>query len=102
MRWIGWLALILLGGIWLAGLLPDGPVEVPQQGPDLWRRTVDGWERATWLSPPPPPHRKALHPLVVAVLQWLLAALVLLAFSRKASGRIPPEDRGKPRGKRRR
>ncbi len=57
----------------------DGPsTAVPAD--DLWRRTCDGWEKATWLEPDPGPLNHALHPSVVAAMMTLLSVTALVAF----------------------
>ena len=61
---------------------------MPDAGPaglGLWRRTRQGWEKATWLQPATP-REPALHPLVVTALEILLALMGCLALAGR-SGR---------------
>jgi hypothetical protein len=80
LRWIGWLSLLLFALGWLAAELP---LEKARPGETLsaWRRTVDGWERPRWLVPPEAADRPTLHPVIVGLLQVLLASAALIAFS---------------------
>lgn len=80
MRRIGWLVLLLAAFGWLAA---ESPPPADQRPPaDLsWRRTRDGWQRATWLADPIPVHRPALHPAVVGTLELLLSMTALVAFA---------------------
>jgi len=79
---------------------PDaGPVlaggSTSQTGPTglgLWRRTRQGWEKATWLGPAAP-HEPALHPLVVTALEILLALTGCVATAgrcRRENGTTAP------------
>jgi hypothetical protein len=64
-----------------------GPVENRSYGGEkrevselpAWRRTVNGWERPTWLHRPVEFRRPALHPAAVGL---LLTVLVLMAGRR--------------------
>lgn len=63
-----------------------GPVEARPEdaAPDpktAWRRTRDGWERPTWWRPAGPSRRPGLHPIVVGLLELLLALGALIGFS---------------------
>jgi hypothetical protein len=97
MRAIGWLLLLLLAIGWLAAEVPR--LTEPQWAPveDTWRRTSNGWQRATWLADPALHHRPRLHPTVVASFELLASALALVAFApvarenraRRDSGRNP-------------
>jgi hypothetical protein len=80
-RTISWLVLVLLAVGWLASEIPDA--EPASNGPhdSGWRRTSLGWEHVSQWTPSAPPRRPALHPAVVGLLQLLLAAMALVAFS---------------------
>ena len=85
MRLIGWLLLALVGFAWVASEVPLSG-DSPRAGPEMvWRRTVEGWEKATLWNDESAPRRPALHPMVVALLQVLLALVALIAFSRSDS-----------------
>jgi hypothetical protein len=63
-----------------ASQTPRKQAEV-QNSDYVWRRTVKGWER---LRIPPAtiiPHRPTLHPLILALLELLLALMALIGFS---------------------
>ena len=45
----------------------------------IWRRTRDGWEQPHWLNPSLPPRPAPFHPLCLAALEALLAAMALVA-----------------------
>ena len=72
---IGWLLAILCAACWWASevRLPGEVQNVPAQDESVWRRTVDGWEKANdWTfaidnSPP------ALHPSVLGLLMVTLS-----------------------------
>jgi hypothetical protein len=57
----------------------------PRSDETVWRRTRDGWEPAGWLTPPVRAHKPALHPVVVGLLELLLAVTALVAGSRSAA-----------------
>ncbi len=74
----------------------DGPTAPPRPielGP--WRRTRQGWEKAAWLQPTLP-RDPPLHPLVVAVLEILLALMGCLATADRAgqSSETTPHPQG--------
>lgn len=81
MRAIGWLLLVLLAVGWLAAEVPQPGAAQWAPDEDTWRRTADGWQRATWLVEPMPDHRPLLHPMVVGLFELLVAAMALVAFS---------------------
>ena len=84
------ITLILLAiGSWscqidgLAGGSPVAASEAP------WVRTVDGWERASWLAAPTPaPSSTQLHPLIVAGGQLLISLMALAACAWKQSDEL--------------
>ncbi len=100
MRLIGWILLILVGLGWLAAEVPlPGPRTLSAPGPNDsllsdWRRTDAGWERSAVWATEPKGCRPAVHPVVLGLLQLLLASAALIAFSkgedwnRRATGRI--------------
>lgn len=74
----------MLTGAWLGHcegepVMDQGEMQDSDGGEFPWVRTVDGWERATWLEPKTG-YRPALHPLVVALFVGLSATMGLLAF----------------------
>ncbi|HUT90892.1 MAG TPA: hypothetical protein VMY37_15415 [Thermoguttaceae bacterium] len=81
MRRLGWLLVLLAAVGWLATevRLPETPA-APDRPLDSWRRTPDGWQRATWLAPQTPIRRPALHPVVVGLLELLVCLAALVAF----------------------
>jgi hypothetical protein len=82
MRWLGWLLVLLILIGWAASELPPpGETRQPERPIDCWRRTRDGWERASWLLPPVTAHRPSLHPAVVGLFEMLLSIAALLALS---------------------
>jgi hypothetical protein len=84
-RWIGCFLVFLLGVGWLTSQLrlSEPPTDAkPRLG--CWRRTQDGWEQATWLSPEIPSRRPALHPGVVGTLELLVAVYALVAAPAQA------------------
>jgi hypothetical protein len=85
-RWIGWLSLLLLALGWLAAEVPLDKAR-PDESLGRWRRTVDGWERPGWCTPQGGIHRPSLHPLVVGLLQGLLASAALVCLSPTAAHR---------------
>lgn len=86
MRRIGWFLVLLVAIGWLAC-----EIQLPGTSPaagarlDSWRRTRDGWERATWLTSQITSRRPALHPGVVALLELLLSLTILVAFSGRSA-----------------
>ena len=78
MQKIGWILAILCAVSWFASeiRLPGDDQTVPVQEETAWRRTADGWEKATdWTvaiekSPP------ALHPGVLGLLMVALSLTV--------------------------
>jgi hypothetical protein len=83
MRWIGWVLLAIVLAGYLAAEMPPPATPQPAPADTLWRRTRDGWQHATWLLPAEsiPSRRPALHPVVVGMLEILLSAAALIAFS---------------------
>jgi hypothetical protein len=85
MRWIVWLVALLVGLVWLASEIPlPARQPAPVNQPCAWRKTRDGWERATWMSREPEPRRPSLHPSVVSVFQFVLSVGALAAFPTSA------------------
>ena len=81
MRWIGWIALILMGLCWLASEVPLRGTPSVEGLESPWRRTVDGWERKSWWNKQPAVPQPAFHPALVGGLQILLVVSALVAFS---------------------
>lgn len=100
MRRIGWFLVLLVAIGWLACeiRLPETPTASGARL-DSWRRTRDGWEKATWLTSQIPSRRPALHPGVVGLLELLLSLTVLVAFSGHPSANAAG-DRGSPGSRR--
>ena len=93
MRLIGWLLLLLVVFAWVASEVPLRG-DSPQPSPEVaWRRTADGWEKTARWHNEPAVRRPALHPMVVALLQMLLALGALIAFSRNDSDTARREKR---------
>ncbi len=81
MRLVGLLLLILVGLLWLASEAPLAAPQPSAETPTGWRRTAEGWELASLWPLHRAPREPALHPAVVGLLQLLLAATALVAFS---------------------
>lgn len=83
MRWVGWVLLTIAIAGYLAAEMPSAAPPEPSPPGSLWRRTRDGWQHARWLAPDEaiPFRRPALHPAVIGMLQILLSAAALVAFS---------------------
>ena len=67
----------------LAEIRTDAEVKTP------WRRTVDGWEHTSRWTPEAGARPPALHPVVVGLLEMLLALAALIGLS---------EDKRRPGG----
>jgi len=100
MRRIGWFLALLVAIGWLACeiRLPGTPTASGVRL-DSWRRTRDGWEKATWLTSQIPSRRPALHPGVVGLLELLLSLAVVVAFSGRRRAKAT-DDRGPAGGRR--
>lgn len=66
-----------------------------------WRRTVDGWERASkWQStrakPTAPPAATYVHPGLIASFQILVSLGSLLAFSGSSASKAPSANQAAP------
>jgi hypothetical protein len=94
-RSIGWLSLLLLALGWLAAEVPLAKAP-PRESLDAWRRTVDGWERPCWPTFREKVHRPSLHPLVVGLLEGLLASAALIAFSPHRGTTAPSSEHQRP------
>lgn len=70
---------LILTGVGL--ILPDTDSTAAVTDASNWRRTSTGWERASWLAPPVPYHRPALHPGLVATLEALIGVALMVAVS---------------------
>ena len=96
MQRVGGALLVLLAAGWLASRIPAAPAD-PQPRETSWRRTCNGWERASWLHRPESRDRPALHPVVVglAMVFFALAALIGLSPTAKSnpSRRVAPRRR---------
>jgi len=72
----------------LAGSLENG-AEASATGLDTsWRRTRDGWERSSQWTIRPERRAPSVHPIVVGLLELLLACAALIGFS-EAGDRRP-------------
>lgn len=60
---------------WIAVVVSSEQAPVPEPAP--WVRTVDGWERAVWLTERHTPYVPPLHPAVVTGTLLATAAFVL-------------------------
>ena len=82
--------LLLLALGWLGAGVP--PSTTATSGPPTsWRRTVHGWERASWLAPPSPRGANFTHPAVLAYLEVGLSVLAFVLFPPSAVSR-PAEE----------
>ncbi len=72
--------LILTGLSWWACEIPIAPTQA-QPRTTSWRRTSDGWERATWLRGDALRRPPALHPALVGAAILLFGASALAWFS---------------------
>ena len=80
MRWMGWLALLLVVTAWVLGELPCAEPVAPGDGSPRWSHSQGGQEtpsRRSFHTIRQP----ALHPTVVAALELLVSAMGLTAFS---------------------
>lgn len=96
MRSMAWLLLILLGLGWLTSEWPLAAKGHRREIGTQWRRTRDGWERASWLSSPQGPPPATLHPTIVGAVQAIGAVAALIALSGRR-GR-PSRARGQAGG----
>lgn len=81
MRPWGWLLVLLAAVGWLATEVPLPETPAAADRPlDGWRRTPEGWQRATWLAPQTAVGRPALHPAVVGLFELLVCLAALVAF----------------------
>jgi hypothetical protein len=101
MRWLACFFLLLTAVAWLACeiRLPE-TATATGASLDSWRRTRDGWEHASWLTPPTPSPAPTLHPAVVGLLELFLSLAALVAFpaciaSTKAQNAAAPCSRCK-------
>ena len=83
MRWIGWILLILAAVGLLAAVVPPPGAPSSAAGGPVWRRTVEGWQRADWLTAEVPHWRPDLHPCVVGLLELFLSIAALAVFPQK-------------------
>ena len=96
MRLIGWLLAILVVICWLASevSLPRRPAASGRE-PDCWRRTRDGWEEASWVTPEISVRRPALHPSVVGLLELFLSMSALIVLPGRRPKGVSPKILGK-------
>jgi hypothetical protein len=81
LRWIIGIV-ILLAAVGVHACRVDVPSAAPPNVPTYeWVRTSDGWERRSDWLPPTTLYRPALHPLLVACGETLLAVAALVAFA---------------------
>jgi hypothetical protein len=79
-RRIGWLVLVLVVAVWLAGWLPPDAPGAKPKARDPWRRTVHGWELCTQWPSASDVKPSPIHPAIVAALLGLVSLLGLVAF----------------------
>jgi hypothetical protein len=95
------ITLLLLGvGLWSCQIDGRADVSAAVAGEVPWVRTIDGWERATWLatsSPPSPPLQ--LHPLVIAAAQLLISLLALAVYASQRSDDVSDRNRASTGGR---
>ena len=96
MRDYVWLLVLLAFVGWLATEvpLPETPAAADRPS-DCWRRTPDGWQRATWLARQTPARRPALHPGVVGLFELLATLAALVAFPSGAAPTDADHDCGR-------
>jgi hypothetical protein len=78
---IGWILAVLCGIGWLASEIPlpgDAP-HSPAQEEIVWRRTVNGWEKANDWTFEIDQSSPALHPVVLGLLMLMLSLTVGIA-----------------------
>lgn len=80
MRPVLWMVAILLAVGYVASEIRLPQSDEPTTVDTCWRRTENGWMRATWLAPAAPVQHPSLHPCVVGSLQLLLSTLALVAI----------------------
>lgn len=81
MRWLAGFLLLLAAIGWLAcEIRLPAPTTATGASLDSWRLTRDGWEQASWLTPPTSRPAPSLHPAVVGLLELLLSLTALVAF----------------------
>ena len=72
-------------GWWAADRMPRPAYAADDQHiASTWRRTRDGWQRASWLPEAAAAQQPALHPAVFGALELMLAMAALLAFAADA------------------
>lgn len=76
------LLVALLAGMAMLASVSPAP-EAAKSPPEIsvWRRTRDGWEQPRWPADRQPPGPVPPHPLCVAVLTILLAAMGLVGYT---------------------
>jgi hypothetical protein len=88
---IGWIVAIMCGLSWWAVEmpLPGDALSPPEKTENLWRRTVNGWEKTNqWILPPdrPPP---VFHPEFLGLLMILIPATAgMITVERHSGGQI--------------
>ena len=70
---------------WMAVIASSDQATVQALGEAPWVRSVDGWERATWLVDKPAPFTPPVHPAVVAC--GLMSATAVLLGASHALGK---------------
>jgi hypothetical protein len=104
-RSVAVLSVLILAAIWWACKIhgPSGSDAVTGNAPlaeGRWRRTADGWERATWLADAPRvrrrlpmsgPYLPRLHPAVVAGWMALVSVAVLATSSPPPTAQRPSQ-----------
>ena len=80
MRWVGWLALLLVVTAWVLGELPCAQTVATGDAPPQWSHSQGGWETPS-CRPLCTVRQPALHPTVVATFELLVSAMGLTAFS---------------------
>jgi len=96
MRDYVWLLVLLAVVGWLATEVPLPETPAAADRPlDCWRRTPDGWQRATWLVRQTAARRPALHPAVVGLFELLACLAALIAFPTGAARADKAHDSGR-------
>ena len=101
MHRLAWLLLLVGALAWLASQIPSsGQGEAPLSAATVWRRTTDGWERLPARPAPTacPTPRRCLHPLIVAMLEILIVAVLPVTNGPRRSRHVPmPSPSGSSR-----
>jgi hypothetical protein len=80
MRWMGWLALLLVVATWVLGEIPTAQTVATGGASPQWGNSQE-WQETSSRGPLCPLRQPALHPTVVAAFELLVSAIGLTAFS---------------------